>query len=259
MRRPIAHYSPRAPFDASIGGKMALALALVGSGCESEMPAQPDAAATLTGREIHELQRSSQMEVARVVEANGQRYFVPRAPYVRVAEVGLGTTSAHHQAWIDLKSADEQDSVKEPLAATVTFTDAARLPLTSPDGKWIRSDIEIPGLGMTTLWLDTRECSDDKMPPPVHNMPDLRIRAVWTIADTPLELSCRASLAPTPSGKRPMACFGGSAATPSQPAFGLYGGVSLAHGCQRALESLASSFSYLPSIVADWERGPPTP
>lgn len=256
MRRPTAPNSPPVPFDASITGKMALALAMVCSGCESQMPSQRDAAAALTGREIHELQRSSEMEVARVVEAGGKRYFVPRAPYVRVAEVGRGTASPHYQAWIDLENGDEQDDVKEPLAATVTFSDTSRHVLASPDANWTRSDIEISGLGMTTLWLDTRECSDDKMPPAVENMPDLRIRAVWTVADTPLELSCRASLAPTPSGKRPLACFGGSAATPSRPALGLYGGASLAHGCRFALESLASSFAYLPLIVADWDRNP---
>lgn len=255
MRRPKASCVAHPNIDASIVRKTAvvLVLSLFGSGCESQR--HRDAPVTLTGREIHEHQRSSEMEVARVVEVNGKRYFVPRASYVRLAEVGLGATSAHYQAWIDLKSVDNQDDVDEPLAATVTFGGGGRRSLASPDANWSRSDIEIAGLGMTTLWLDTHECSNDRAPPPRDNTPDLRIRAMWTVAATPLELSCRVSSTPTPSGKRPMACFGGSAAMPSRPTFGLYGGASLAQGCRSALESLASSFAHLPLIVADWESG----
>lgn len=252
--RPAAPYRPRAPIDAFTMGAIALVLTLVGSGCKAGMPAQPDTAATLTGREIHELQRSSEMEVSRVVEASGKRYFVPRAPYVRLAEVGRGTASAHYQAWINLRRADGQEDVDEPLAATVTFRAQGRPPSASREDNWIRSDMEIPGLGMTTLWLDTRECRNDQMPPPVENMPDLRIQAAWTIADTTLNLNCRASLAPTPSGKRPMTCFGGSAATSRDVTIGLYGGASLDQGCRSALEALVASFAHVPLIVADWDR-----
>lgn len=240
---------PRYVGEATVISAM-MALALSGSGCE----AQTHTNAVLTAREIHELQRSSEMGVVRVVEARGERYSIPSAPYVRLGEVGQGTTSAYYQAWISLRSAGGQRNVDEPLAASVTFLDPGKPQLASPDDSWLRSDIEIPGLGLTTLWLDTRECHDDLMPPPVDNGPDLRIRAVWTISDTTLGLNCRASLAPTPNGKRPLACFGGSAATQSGVAFGLYGGASLDLGCRSALESLASSFAYLPLIVADWRE-----
>lgn len=242
---------PRASLGALIAGVLSLALGV--SGCEAQTP-ESVAAAALTGREIHELQKSSEMEVSRVVEAGGARYFVPRASYVRLGEVGRGTPSAYYQAWIRLRGADGQRDVDEPLAATVTFMDPGRPRLASPDDSWIRSDMEIPGLGTTTLWLDTRECRDDDMPPPAENAPDLRIRVGWTIADTKLELNCRASLAPTPNGKRPMACFGGSEVTPSGVTFGLYGGASLDHGCRSALESLVSSFAHLPLIAADWRE-----
>ena len=253
--RLAARCRPRAPLDAFTMDAIALVLTLCGSGCEAQMTAQLGTAATFTGREIHELQRSSEMEVSRVVEASGKQYFVPRAPYVRLAEVGQGTASAYHQVWINLRSSDGQEDVDEPLAATVTFRAPGRPQLTSPDDSWIRSDIAIAGLGMTTLWLNTRECPDDMMPSPVENMPDLSIQAVWTVADTTLELSCRASLAPTPNGKRPMACFGGgSGPTSSGVTYGLYGGASLDRGCQSALEALVSSFAHLPLIVADWDR-----
>lgn len=155
---------PRASFGTLIGGVLSLALGV--SGCEAQTP-EPEAAAALTGREIHD----------------GVRYFVPRASYVRLGEVGRGTPSAYYQAWISLRGADGQRDVDEPLAATVTFMDPGRPRLASPDDSWIRSDMEIPGLGTTTLWLDTRECRDDDMPPPAENAPDLRVRVGWTIAD----------------------------------------------------------------------------
>lgn len=255
-RETNAPSRPRASFQPPIVGMLSLALGV--SGCEATT-VEPDAAATLTGREIHELQKSTEMGVSRIVESGGVQYFVPIASYVQLGEVGRGTPSAYYQAWINFRGANGQRDVDEPLAATVTFMDPGRPRLASPDDSWIRSNMDVPGLGTTTLWLDTHECRDDQIPPPVENRPDLRIRVLWIINDTKLKLNCRASLAPTPNGKRPMACFGRSEATPSGITLGLYGGASLDHGCRSALESVVSSFAHLPLIAADWRREPVRP
>lgn len=211
----------------------------------------------LTAREISEIQRTSDLPVSRVVEANGRQYAVPQAPHVRLAQIGRDTPFAHYQAWIYLKPASEavaKGDINERLAATVTFTDETRGLLASPDDSWAQSEVEIPGIGMTKLWFETEACIDDRMPPPVEDQPAFVIRVVWTIAETPMEIFCMASLAPTPSGVRPLSCFGGSAVTSSTPAINLYGGALLDNGCKSALVSLVSSFAHLPLIVADWRQ-----
>ena len=195
-----------------------LSSALIVSGCQAQSPSSLNGAdRLLTGREIHELQTSTTLETAQTVEIGSDRYAIPRAAYVG-------------------------------------FLGPPRPAVPVPDESWTRSEVGIPDLPGTDLWLDTRQCLDDQAPAPRADHYDIFVRAVWTVADTPLHLSCRVSLAPTPNNRRSLSCFGGSAQTPSGLNYGFSGSATLDGGCRATLEQIAASFAYLPLIVADWRK-----
>lgn len=235
-----------------------IALLFAGS-CEAQPSSDSEAGESLTALEIHKLQTSTPMEVVRVVEGVGERYAIPRASYVRLGEVGRGTSTAYYQAWIKLRAAvppTQYPDTKYPVrdfAASVGFNEPGGPIVPIPDEGWVRSEVGMPEFPQVDLWLDTRECEGDRPPAPAKDRFDVRVRAVWTIAETPLLLSCRASLG-TPNGRHNMTCFGGSAQTPSGLTYGFYGGGSLDQGCRTALEAVARSFAPLPLIVADWRK-----
>ena len=226
--------------------------------CGAQPSSDSAAKVHLTALEIHELQTSTPMEVAQVVEGVGARYAIPRAPYVRLGEVGRGTPTAYYQAWLDLKAVipptqypDQTYPVRDKISVSVGFLEPGIPIVPVPGEGWVRSEVGIPEFPQAELWLDTEQCIDDRPPRSAPDRFDVRVRAVWTIAETPLQLSCRASLN-APNGRHNMTCFGGSAPTPSGVTYGFYGGGSLDQGCRAALEGLARSFAPLPLIVADW-------
>lgn len=236
-----------------------IVLLFVGS-CGAKISSDSEARESLTALEIHELQTSTPMEVSQVVEGVGERYAIPRAPYVRLGEVGRGTSTAYYQAWIKLRAVvpptqypDMKYPVRDITAASVGFSQPGIPSVPIPGEGWVRSEVGIREFPQVELWLDTRECEDDRPPAPAKDRFDVRVRAVWTIAATPLQLSCRASLG-TPNGRHNMTCFGGSAPTPSGLTYGFYGGGSLDQGCRAALEEVVRSFAPLPLIVADWRK-----
>ena len=239
-----------------------LSSALIVSGCQAQSPSSLNGAdRLLTGREIHELQTSTTLETAQTVEIGSDRYAIPSAAYVRLAEVGRGTPSAYYEAWLNLRAvdaiadgADQVRSQSETVSVSVGFLGPPRPAVPVPDESWTRSEVGIPDLPGTDLWLDTRQCLDDQAPAPRADHYDIFVRAVWTVADTPLHLSCRVSLAPTPNNRRSLSCFGGSAQTPSGLNYGFSGSATLDGGCRATLEQIAASFAYLPLIVADWRK-----
>lgn len=238
----------------------AAAIIIPATSCEAQPSSNADDSRALTGREIHELQSSTQMETAQIVEVGGDRYAIPRAPYVRLGEVGRGTPTAYFQAWLNLKAVvpstqypDQKYPVRDMTAASVSFSEPGTPSVPVPGEGWVRSEVGIPEFPQVELWLDTRQCQDDRPPVPTSDRFTVQVRAVWTIAETPLQLSCHASL-DAPNGRHPMTCFGGSALTPSGLTYGFYGGGSLDQGCRAALEDVARSFAYLPLIVAEWRK-----
>jgi hypothetical protein len=248
------------PLGAVIVGTMAIALSV--SGCEAQTPVRPEnPAVLLTGREVHELQNSTAMDVSGTVEVGNDRYLIPKAPYVDLMEVGRGTPTAYHQAAITLRSvklADQrlgQPYPRDSVTALIGFN-APRLPggFPVPDDGWVLSEQGLEGLPNVDLWLDTRQCVGDRPPPLSDDKPGLEIRAVWTVADVPLLLSCYMPLTPTPNGRYTLRCNGGSERTPSGVIIRFNGLASLDFGCRAALETLASSLAYLPMIVADWRE-----
>lgn len=249
------------PFGAVIVVTMAIALSV--SGCEAQTPVRPETSAVLlTGREVHELQNSTAMDVSGTVEVGDDRYVIPKAPYVDLMEVGRGTPTAYHQVAVTLRSVklahqrlDQPYPPRNSVTALIGFN-APRLPggFPVPGDGWVLSEQGLAGLPGVDLWLDTRQCVGDRPPPLSDDKLSLETRAVWTVADVPLLLSCYTPLTPTPNGRYTLRCNGGSERTPSGVIIRFNGLASLDFGCRAALETLASSFAYLPMIVADWRE-----
>lgn len=241
----------------------AVSVLLLVWGCEarSQVEFVKSGDISITGREIHELQNSSRFEVAEVVQVGNDRYSIPRAPYIRLAEVGKGTPTAYYQAWLELEAELNRDNGQshkpsqyetKTVTASVSFLDTGLPNFPQRDSDWIRSDFDLEGLPDTAIWLDTRQCENDQAPSLNAERSMISIQAIWVVAETPLYLSCHISLYPTPNGRRSVSCFGGSERTLSDPHYSFYGGDTLDQGCRAALERLVASFAYLPLIVDDW-------
>lgn len=237
----------------------AMAVLVFVSGCEAQTPSRyyETGAGVLTGREIHELQNSTKLDVAQIVKVGNDQYAIPRAPYVRLAEVGRGTSSAHFQAWLELKGADTAPNAgirSKVVTASVGFSAPGHSSVPEPDAGWTRSTVGIQDLPAAEIWIDTRECVDDQAPAPSSDKYMINLRAIWKVNDAPFQLSCNINTAVTPNGRQIVSCFGGSGQASSGIKYGFYGSDSLDQGCRAALERLVTSFAYLPLIVADWRN-----
>lgn len=228
--------------------------------CEANPYENVDASRALTGREIHEIQSLTQMETSQIVETGADQYAIPRASYVRLGEVGRGTSTSYYQAWINLKPAvpprqytDQKYLQRKLITASVSFSENGAVSIPVPGEGWKRSEAGIPEFPEVELWLDTEQCVDDRPPQAGGEQYDLRIGAIWTFSETPLYLSCRATIG-TPSGRHSMNCVGGSPSMPSGLRYRFYGVETLDMGCRASLENLVRSYVYLPLIVSDWKK-----
>ena len=108
---------------ASLGVVVCLVIA---GGCSAQST-DPDGgrSAVLSGQEIRDFQNANASNVSSVVTVGNQNYAIPQAPYVRLAEIGRGTSSAYYQAWLTLRKTNNPDASggKRPdRAETVTVS-----------------------------------------------------------------------------------------------------------------------------------------
>lgn len=234
---------------------------LLAASCGASPPSENATTKPPTALEIHKTQTSTRMEVSRIVEAQGKRYAIPRASYVRLGEVGRGTPTAYYQAWITFSRADPTQQIPsrkipadDHLTASVSFDQPDSVdifPVPTAEGGWVRSDTGIAEYPDAELWLETTQCENDHPPKPSPEPSDLHVKAVFNIADTQLRLSCVGGLNP-PNGRVHLICVGGSTPTSSGLKYGFYGVTSLDNGCRASLEEIARSYATIPLIVGDW-------